>query len=86
MLKGVSGEPGRTGMWTAGRYFSPSGDIDSRHAICQGDVREFLNIAAEMPFIPDVETYPFDDANRAIMDIKQRKIRGAKVLAIYEQA
>jgi alcohol dehydrogenase, propanol-preferring len=45
-------------------------------------VREFLRIAAEMPFMPDVEIYPFEEANRAIMDIKQRKIRGAKVLAI----
>jgi propanol-preferring alcohol dehydrogenase len=33
-------------------------------------------------FKPEVELYPFEEANRAILDIKQRKIKGAKVLVI----
>lgn len=57
-------------------------EIKSVANVTGNDVREFIRIAAEMPFVPDVEIYPFDDANMAIMDIKQRKIRGAKVLAI----
>jgi propanol-preferring alcohol dehydrogenase len=46
------------------------------------DVREFIRIAAEMPFKPEVEIYPFENANQAIVDIKQRKIKGAKVLVV----
>jgi propanol-preferring alcohol dehydrogenase len=29
-----------------------------------------------------VEIYPFEKANEALLDIKNRKIRGAKVLVI----
>jgi alcohol dehydrogenase, propanol-preferring len=57
-------------------------EIKSVANVTRNDVREFIRIAAEMPFKPDVETYPFEDANRAIMDIKSRKIKGAKVLII----
>jgi len=35
-----------------------------------------------MPFKPSTEIYSFDKANQAIMDIKQHKIKGAKVLKI----
>ena len=45
------------------------------------DVREFLNIAEKMELKPDVQVYPFEEANKAILDIKQRRIRGAKVLS-----
>ncbi|HKJ40920.1 MAG TPA: zinc-dependent alcohol dehydrogenase family protein [Sunxiuqinia sp.] len=57
-------------------------EIKSVANVTSHDVREFIRIAAEMPFKPDVETYSFDKANEAIMDIKQRKIKGAKVLVI----
>ena len=46
------------------------------------DVKEFIRIAAEMPFKPDVELYRFEKANQALIDIKQRKIKGAKVLVL----
>ena len=57
-------------------------EIKSAANVTSRDVKEFIRIAAEMQFKPEVELYPFEDANRAIMDIKQRKIRGAKVLVI----
>jgi len=57
-------------------------EIKSVANVTSHDVREFIRIAAEMPFKPEVETYDFDRANEAIMEIKQRKIRGAKVLLI----
>jgi alcohol dehydrogenase, propanol-preferring len=57
-------------------------EIKSVANVAASDVREFIRIAAEMPFYPEIETYGFDDANRAILEIKQRKIRGAKVLLI----
>uniref|UniRef100_UPI003216BBCC zinc-dependent alcohol dehydrogenase family protein n=1 Tax=uncultured Draconibacterium sp. TaxID=1573823 RepID=UPI003216BBCC len=46
------------------------------------DIKEFLKLAAEMKFKPEVQVYPFEKANQAIMDIKNRKIKGAKVLVV----
>jgi len=57
-------------------------EIKSVANVTSYDVKEFIRIAAEMPFKPDVITYPFEEANKAIMEIKQRKIKGAKVLVI----
>lgn len=57
-------------------------EIKSVANVTSGDVRSFIRIAEEMRFKPDVELYPFEEANRAIMDIKQRRIKGAKVLVI----
>lgn len=57
-------------------------EIKSVANVTSDDVREFIEIAAKMPFKPDIVTYPFNEANRAIMEIKQRKIRGAKVLQL----
>lgn len=57
-------------------------EIKSVANVTGNDVREFLRIAAEMPFKPDVEIYPFEKANEALLDIKNRKIRGAKVLVL----
>jgi len=57
-------------------------EIKSVANVTSFDVREFIRIAAEMPFKPEVETYLFEKANQAILDIKQRKIKGAKVLVI----
>ena len=34
------------------------------------------------PIKPEIEEYPLQDANRALVEIKERKIRGAKVLRI----
>jgi propanol-preferring alcohol dehydrogenase len=57
-------------------------EIKSVANVTRKDVEEFIKIAAEIPFRPETEIYPFEDANRAIMDIKQRRIRGAKVLML----
>jgi propanol-preferring alcohol dehydrogenase len=43
---------------------------------------EFLKLASEIPIKPEVELYPFTEANRAILELKRRQIRGAKVLQI----
>lgn len=55
-------------------------EIKSVANVTRKDVAAFIKIAAEMPFKPETEIYPFEEANNAIMDIKQRKIQGAKVL------
>lgn len=50
--------------------------------VTRADVREFLDLAASIPLIPDIEEYPLSDAGRALIELKQRRIRGAKVLRI----
>jgi propanol-preferring alcohol dehydrogenase len=50
--------------------------------VTRRDVREFLDLAAEIGMKPQVEEYALSDANRALVDIRQRRIRGGKVLVI----
>jgi propanol-preferring alcohol dehydrogenase len=57
-------------------------EIKSVANVTGNDVKEFIRIAAEIPFKPEIELYAFEKANQAIMDIKNRKIKGAKVLVI----
>jgi propanol-preferring alcohol dehydrogenase len=57
-------------------------EIKSVANVTRRDVEEFIRLAAEMHFKPEVEEYPFESANQAVMDIKNRRIKGAKVLLI----
>jgi len=57
-------------------------EIKSVANVAPEDVRQFLKISASMHMKPEVQIYPFEEANRALIDIKQRRIRGAKVLQI----
>lgn len=57
-------------------------EIKSVANVTRSDVREFLSIASEIPVIPEVQEYRLEDANIALMELKDRKIRGAKVLTI----
>jgi propanol-preferring alcohol dehydrogenase len=50
--------------------------------VTRADVREFLALAAEIPLRPDVQKFPLEGANRALAELKQGRIRGAKVLVI----
>jgi propanol-preferring alcohol dehydrogenase len=45
-------------------------------------VRELLKLAAEIPIIPSLQEFALEDANRALSELKTRKIRGAKVLVV----
>ena len=58
-------------------------EIKSVANVARQDVSEFLALAAEISILPEVQTYPLEDANRALSDLKARKIRGAKVLRIH---
>jgi alcohol dehydrogenase, propanol-preferring len=58
--------------------------IQSVANVTRADVREFLTIAADIPILPEVQEYPLKHANQALLELKQRKIRGAKVLRIQE--
>ena len=55
-------------------------EIKSVANVARRDIEELMTIASRIPILPDVEEYPFADANRALVDLKQGKIRGAKVL------
>ncbi|ASQ91626.1 alcohol dehydrogenase [Prosthecochloris sp. GSB1] len=57
-------------------------EVKSVANITRADVREFLQIAEAMALRPEVQVYRFEEANRALLDIKERRIRGAKVLRI----
>jgi propanol-preferring alcohol dehydrogenase len=57
-------------------------EIKSVANVTRQDVSEFLALAAQIPIKPDVEIFPLSEANRALLDLKNRKIRGAKVLVV----
>jgi len=57
-------------------------EIKSVANVARSDVAEFLALAAEIPIRPEVEEYALEDANRALLDLKMRRIRGAKVLRV----
>ncbi len=57
-------------------------EIKSVANVAASDIREFLRLAAQIPIKPEVQTYRLEDANQALIELKERKIRGAKVLKI----
>lgn len=57
-------------------------EVKSVANVAVSDVREFLTLAAEMEIKPEIETYKLEEANKALIELKERKIRGAKVLRI----
>lgn len=57
-------------------------EIKSVANITRSDVEEFLKAAAEIPITPEIQTYPFRDANEALIDLKRKHVRGAKVLVL----
>lgn len=57
-------------------------EIKSVANVAGSDVSEFLQLAAEIPIKPEVREYKLEEANQALVEIKERKIRGAKVLRI----
>ncbi|MEJ2085850.1 MAG: zinc-dependent alcohol dehydrogenase family protein [Acidobacteriota bacterium] len=50
--------------------------------VTQYDIREFLPLAAAIPLEPAVTTYPLEEANRALCELKRGRIKGAKVLVM----
>ena len=55
-------------------------EIKSVANVARADVREFLELAAGIPILPEVREYSLGEANQALAELKDRKIRGAKVL------
>ncbi|MDY6951280.1 MAG: zinc-dependent alcohol dehydrogenase family protein [Thermodesulfobacteriota bacterium] len=57
-------------------------EIKSVANVSSRDLSEFLTLAAEMGIKPEVQEFELEEANKALVELKTRKIRGAKVLRI----
>jgi propanol-preferring alcohol dehydrogenase len=57
-------------------------EIKSVANVTRADVGEFLQLAAEAGIKPEFQEYALEDANQALFEMKQGKIRGAKVLKL----
>jgi len=57
-------------------------EIKSVANVARRDVTDFLQLAAEIPLLPEVQPYPLEEANRALSELKRGNVRGAKVLQI----
>jgi propanol-preferring alcohol dehydrogenase len=58
-------------------------DIKSVANVTRWDVREFLQLAAEAGIEPEVQEYPLQEANQALVELRLGQIRGAKVLRVH---
>ena len=57
-------------------------EIKSVANVDRKDVSGFIELAAEIPIKPEVQEFSLEEANTALLELKERKIRGAKVLMI----
>jgi propanol-preferring alcohol dehydrogenase len=55
-------------------------EIKSVANVTRKDIIDFLDLAAEIPIIPEIQEYKLEQANVALTELKMSKIRGAKVL------
>ncbi len=57
-------------------------EIKSVANVTRKDVEACLQLVASENIRPEYQVYPFEQANQAILDLKNRKIKGAKVLRV----
>jgi len=57
-------------------------EIKSVANITKKDAEEFLALASEIPIIPEIQQFQLEEANEALILLKQGKIQGAGVLKI----
>ncbi|MFA5403780.1 MAG: zinc-dependent alcohol dehydrogenase family protein [Ignavibacteria bacterium] len=57
-------------------------EIKSVANVSTSDIENFLKIAEEIKLKPEYQEFSLEDANIALLELKQGKIRGAKVLRI----
>jgi propanol-preferring alcohol dehydrogenase len=57
-------------------------EIKSVANVARRDIGEFLALAADIPIKPEVQEFALEEANRALHELKEGRIRGAKVLRI----
>lgn len=57
-------------------------EIKSVANVTREDVREFLYLAGKIHIRPEFQCFSLKDANRALLELKEGKIKGAKVLVV----
>ncbi len=62
--------------WASAGSTLPAADVARR------DISEFLDLAARIPIKPQFEEFQLQEANSALVELKERKIQGAKVLLL----
>lgn len=55
-------------------------EIKSVANVARRDIVECIDLAARIPIVPHVEEFALEEANMALLELKQGRIRGAKVL------
>lgn len=55
-------------------------EIKSVANVTRQDISGFLELASEIPIKPEVQEFPLGEANKALIELKEGRIRGAKVL------
>ena len=57
-------------------------EIKSVANVSRKDVTDFLRLAGELGITPEIQEYPLEEANKALVELKMGKNQGAKVLRI----
>jgi alcohol dehydrogenase, propanol-preferring len=57
-------------------------EIKSVANVTKKDISGFLKLAAAVPIKPEVQEFSLEECNQALLELKNRKIRGGKVLRI----
>ncbi len=81
-IRKESDDRGRLSGVDYARHLWMEKEIKSVANITRRDVIEFLDIASKIPIVPEVQEFGLAEANFALAELKQRKIRGAKVIRI----
>lgn len=57
-------------------------EVKSVANVARRDISEFIELAEQIPIKPEIQEFRLEEANKALIELKERKIRGAKVLNI----
>ncbi len=61
-------------------------EIKSVANITSRDIAEFLPLAASIPIHSEIRTYSLADANKALVSLKRKSLRGANVLVVQQSS
>jgi len=59
-------------------------EVKSVANVTRRDAQEFLPLAAEIPIVPETQEFKLEEANEALILLKEGKMRGAGVLKMTE--
>jgi propanol-preferring alcohol dehydrogenase len=85
VINAIRKEAGDAGLLAGIRYEDhlwQEKEIKSVANVTRRDVAEFLEVAAEIGLRPEFQEYPLAEANQALIEMKESRIRGAKVLRL----